>query len=119
MPTFKPCKQFKTAIGTSASAAQSLDSTPYPYAGNNRTRQVRVYARTADMVVKFGDNTVSADKTVTSSAYADRNFFVPAGALEIFDLQTNETHYSVISDDGVTTGSAWVTLGYGEGRQTI
>lgn len=117
MAAFRAMKQFVNAVSGTAFAAINTDVPIFPKLGNGHSRQVLIWAKGADMVVKFGfDNTVLADNTVTAGALADGNFVVPAGSLQVFDLEKDDQYYSAKSLDGASTGTLYVALGNGEGK---
>lgn len=98
--TFRPSKGLRI-VATGASARIAL--------GTGGTGQVRLYS-SADVVVNLGGSSVTADDTYTSDALADGNFFLPAGAIEVFNLEAGDTHIAAKAG----TGTLYVTTGYGE-----
>ena len=110
---FRPSKTYVIAMTSSASAAQALTATGLTSGDDSRMRQIQVTGDVA-VIVKFGDNAVAADRTVTSNALADGNFYQPAGVPMLYDLTGAQTHISGILASGSTAGSLYVTVGIGE-----
>ena len=111
---FKPVKQYKSSITTTASSALALDALPDEGNFGGSPRQVLVYVVSggSDTIIKFGDSSVVADDTLTSSALSDGNFVVAAGSTRLFDLESGQTHVSAITESG--TATLWLTIGFGE-----
>lgn len=77
--------------------------------------QIRVMCKGVDAVVKFGDSTVEASETYSGDDLATGNIVVLAGAVEVFAIDPDVTHASVISEDGSSTGGfLFFTAGNGE-----
>lgn len=115
---FRTLKQFKLAVdgGATAETAVSLAITGAPTdVGGGLQRQAVIYAKTTDIVVKFGDDSVVADATLTSLAMPAGNFNVPAGAVMLITIPGGATHFSAIAEDESTTsGKLFLALGHGE-----
>lgn len=116
MGAFTPAKQLIIPITGAASTTISFDNVAFPYVGNHHARQIRLYAKGADMVVKFGTAADVVDTTITANTYADLNFIIPAGAVEVFDIEKLQTNITAKSADGTSTGTLYATVGYGEGK---
>lgn len=94
-----PIKEYAIAAIATASPPKLLALTN----GYGRAR-VELESKDGKTIVKFGDNTVQADKTVTAEALADGNFSVPAGAIQRYDIdETSQKYVSVIADDVSST----------------
>lgn len=76
--------------------------------------QVLVSCLDANAVLKFGDSTVVASKAYTSDDLPAGNIVVLAGTVQSYNILPSVTHFSVISEDGATVGTVFVTPGGGE-----
>jgi len=96
----------------------SIGTTPItkPIANiDNLSEQIRIMAVDVNIVVKLGDDSVTASNTYTSDALPQGNFVILAGAIEVFNVPTDATHISCVCEDGVSSGgTVWVNAGYGE-----
>lgn len=98
-------KEITTNASSTAIAADSLQN----------AQQVELQAATADLVVKFGDSTVSASATKTSNQYPAFTVVLKAGEPKIvYTVRTGQTHYSVVSKDGATAGV--LSIGFSSGE---
>lgn len=96
----QPYKEYRIASTTTASAALQL-----AYNGKNGAQRLLIEAVTDRVTFKFGDSSVVASKTVTTSALPDGNFSVPAGAIFEVDLSTGngQDYVSVINETSTAT----------------
>ena len=108
---FRAIKEYKITVGGSASAALKLDLPTDPELLSRGDITYRMRAKTTDVVVKFGDNTVAAASGVTDSKRPDGNFSVAAGSIETFAALKGQAYISTIAEDGSSSGVLFVTLG--------
>lgn len=99
-----------TTSGTSARVA--LDELSDYNDKPGRKMQVQIYA-SEDAVVKFGDSTVTAVATVTSSRLAAGNIYIPKGAILLFELGKGQ-YTDVAAIQVSTAGIVCLRFGYGE-----
>lgn len=87
---------------------------PTPVAARSAL-QLRFRIQDTDAIVKLGKETVVVSNTIgADSGYDDRVFSIAAGIVELFGVNNDATHLSIMSRDGVSTGKAFITLGTGE-----
>ena len=107
----RPERTYKINITGSASTALLLSQ------GESR-RQYKIRAKGTDVIYKFGDETVVASNTVTDSQYAEGNHDIADGAIELGDIKRDSpseaVYISAMAEDGASTGTLFVTVGYGE-----
>lgn len=73
-----------------------------------------ISAVSADMIVKFGDNSVAADAALGPDfRRLAGNFTCRNGAVLEYGVDDDDTHLSVIPRDEATGGTLIVTFGYG------
>ncbi len=108
---FRPLAQYKIAVTAAASTSLALPEVA-TILSLGKDPQAIIYAKSADIIYKFSDATgVVADNTATSSKEAAGNILLPAGAIYTVLAGAN---ISAISEDGVTDGKLFVTIGYGD-----
>ena len=77
--------------------------------------QLRIRIKDTDAMFKLGGENVVAENTIGGDGgYIDRNFTVAAGIVELFGVNNDASHLSIMALDGVTEGKAFITLGTGE-----
>ncbi len=117
---FRPRKEFVESLTTdNASTGLDMSGVATVPLGTAKPRglsaQLRVRPDGCDVVIKLGTSTVAADRTLTSKAMADKNFTIADGAIEIFNIDGEDTH---VSCQKYTTGDSncavHLTLGYYE-----
>jgi hypothetical protein len=96
----QPYKEYRISSTTTPLTAIQL-----AYQEKNGPQRLLLEAVTDRVTVKFGDSTVLANKTVTSSALPDGNFSIPAGAIFEVDLPTgnNLDYISIVNETGAAT----------------
>ncbi len=107
---FKPVQQYKIAVSGTSTAAQALaetDALSKP--------QALLYAKGCDVVVALGTSAVAAaDGSATSNKLVAGMFLIPEGSVMCFDLNGLDDYIRVISEDELSTGTLFVTIGQGE-----
>jgi len=102
-----PALSYKLAVSTATSARATGGS-----------RQAEMRALTTDIIVRFGDSTVSASATEdgTTKLYGSGTCLpLVAGAPPIaYELRDGVTHFSAIAYDGSTSGTLLISFSEGE-----
>ena len=111
---FKPVQEYKIAVTGTASAALAIPEIASLYARGFKP-QLLFFAKSCDIVKKTGeDQFVTAATAAATSTRDAGNNIIPEGAVMGEGVLQDVTHISAISDDGASTGTLYVTVGYGE-----
>lgn len=103
-------QEYQITAGASASAAQLLSFQTQPATGTAASKQIVVCSARGDNIVfKFGDNTVVADKTVSANALAAGNFSIEEGAIYATDINGITQSYVSVQAEGAG-GTAIIRL---------
>lgn len=106
--TFRPIQQYKIAVSGTASSSQAIAE----YAKIQSLgidAQAVFYAKGCDIVYKLDDVSVTASPVATSNKLVAGNVMIAQGA-----IMTNLAggNISAIAEDGSSTGTLYVTIGY-------
>ncbi|MEA2035998.1 MAG: hypothetical protein U9O94_00710 [Nanoarchaeota archaeon] len=56
-----------------------------------------------DILIKWGDDTVEADNTLTGNDYPVGNVYIPAGSYQVLRKNVTQDYFSVITATGTAT----------------